>query len=574
MLDDFSSEQGIAYKILVNSIVNNKCSHAYLINTNGYSKGFDLAVSFAKYILCPLNKTNNQNCVNCNQCHLIDENAFSDLKIISSDGLWIKKEQTDELQSAFSLKSINSGKLVYIINGVENLNVSASNSILKFLEEPSDGIVAILVTDNIYNVLNTIVSRCQVINLNNVGVKSDNMLVNIASNLFNDSGKIDEFVSDNDSMDKVSHVIDFIVYLDKNKLDTILYIDKLWNSFFVSKDDYYKAMRLPPDSVVTEPEKTVVTIKKTVKPVVPAKDSNISQTASRPIQKATLSAVYHNNYSLNDAIYEILCCLSNVSEKKFYGVSVLTDILKGSNSEKIKQNKLYEIPEYGALKNIPYADVRAMIEWMIEKHFILHCDFVRTHRAQSVELERKQVIMRVVIIVFPSSGIPYHEASPVGSAQQIARAIIHVVKGIRLSPKNLKVVSKGKFGDEEGVGALQIGLLVIGAARKAGLIEEPFFKRIVTGEISALQNRCGRLQSVVPVADNEMLSHVALQIGLEQYGRNVMEVGVGPPLVGGVGKQKRGVIHGQHRTQGRLGHRKHLDLIKIDGVVPKTSIAV
>ncbi len=238
MLDDFSSEQAIVYKILKNSIVNDKCSHAYLINTNGYSKGLDLAKSFAKYLLCPLNKTNNQECVNCNQCHLIDENAFSDFKVIESDGLWIKKEQTDELLSDFSFKSVNSNKMVYIINGAHCLNASAANSILKFLEEPCDGIVAVLVTDNIYKVLNTIVSRCQVINLNSVLDKSSDMLVNVANYLYDDSGKVNAFVTDNSSFSMISHVIDFLVYLRNNKLDTIVYIDKLWNCFFVSKDDF------------------------------------------------------------------------------------------------------------------------------------------------------------------------------------------------------------------------------------------------------------------------------------------------------------------------------------------------
>ena len=226
MLDDFSVEQSIAFKILKNSILKNKCSHAYLFNTNGYSKGYDLAVAFAKFLLCPSHYTNCSNCDNCNICHLIDENAYSDLKIINSDGIWIKKEQTDELQSIFSLKSSNSGKLVYIINGADKLNISASNSILKFLEEPVDDIVAILITDNIYNVIGTIVSRCQVINLNCDVVKSDNMLLNIASILYNDSSSINNFVGDENSFDRIQHVIDFLIFLNDNKLDMLIYIDK------------------------------------------------------------------------------------------------------------------------------------------------------------------------------------------------------------------------------------------------------------------------------------------------------------------------------------------------------------
>lgn len=242
MFDDFISEQRVAYNILKNSVVNNKCSHAYLINTNGYHRGFDFAKAFAKMLLCPSCKTNLNDC-DCTQCSLIDNNAYSDLKIIDSDGLWIKKEQMDDLQNDFSKKSINSGRKVYIINGAHNLNISASNSILKFLEEPEEGIVAILVTDNIYNVLGTIVSRCQVINLNTVSTTSDNMLLNIANELYDDSSKIGDFVNDSTNLDKVNKVINFVKYLDSNGLDTLLYINELWNDS-ISKDDYLFAFDL------------------------------------------------------------------------------------------------------------------------------------------------------------------------------------------------------------------------------------------------------------------------------------------------------------------------------------------
>jgi DNA polymerase-3 subunit delta' len=239
-LDDFISDQAIAYKIFKNSIIKNKLSHAYLINTNGYHKGFDFAKAFAKYLLCPNNETGSHE---CSVCHLVDNNSYSEFKVIEADGLWIKKEQTDELQEMFSMKSL-SGRKVYIINGVENLNISASNSILKFLEEPEEGIVAILITDNIYKVLGTIVSRCQVINLNNVQVKSDDMLLNVGNQLYNDSDKISEFVNDSESINRIGHVIDFIEYLYSNKLDTLVYINKYWNDFFKGKDDYLFAFNI------------------------------------------------------------------------------------------------------------------------------------------------------------------------------------------------------------------------------------------------------------------------------------------------------------------------------------------
>ena len=84
MLDDFISDQAIAYKIFKNSIIKNKLSHAYLINTNGYHKGFDFAKAFSKYLLCPNNETGNHE---CSVCHLIDNNSYSEFKVIEADGL-------------------------------------------------------------------------------------------------------------------------------------------------------------------------------------------------------------------------------------------------------------------------------------------------------------------------------------------------------------------------------------------------------------------------------------------------------------------------------------------------------
>ena len=85
--------------------------------------------------------------------------------------------------------------------------------------------------------MGTIVSRCQVINLNNNDVYSDSMIVNIANKLYDESDKIDSFVNDSNSLEKIDHVISFIKYLDSNGLGTILYINDVWNKYF-SKDDY------------------------------------------------------------------------------------------------------------------------------------------------------------------------------------------------------------------------------------------------------------------------------------------------------------------------------------------------
>lgn len=224
MLDEFMNEQKVAHRILTNSIIKNKCSHAYLIETNGYLKKIELAKAFAKYLLCPNNYSNNQRCVNCTQCENIDKNIFGELKIIEPDGMWIKKEQLLELQEEFKMKSVLANKKVYIITDATKLNPSSSNSILKFLEEPSDNIVAILLADNIHQLLDTIVSRCQVITLNKI-LQTEN--------------KLESLLSVNiENLDLVKETsVNFINEIEKQKEKTILYTKKLFHNNIQDKNE-------------------------------------------------------------------------------------------------------------------------------------------------------------------------------------------------------------------------------------------------------------------------------------------------------------------------------------------------
>ena len=221
MFDEYKESQQIVYKTLTNEIKNNKYSHAYLFEANGNPDAFSLVMGFVKMLLCPYNYSNNEKCVNCTICERIDKNIYSDLKIIEPDGMWIKKEQLDELQKEFSTKSVESNKKVYIINGAEKLNPQAANSMLKFLEEPEEGIIAILITNNVYQLLSTIVSRCQIISL----AKSTTKNININ-------------LSKEELEEKLDSINNFVKYLEKEKLDTIIMSNKLWHDIYKERKDY------------------------------------------------------------------------------------------------------------------------------------------------------------------------------------------------------------------------------------------------------------------------------------------------------------------------------------------------
>lgn len=218
MLDEYIESQKIVYKTLKNAVTKKIYSHAYLFESNGNSDTLNLVLAFVKTLLCPNNYSNKEKCVNCTQCDKIDKNIFSEFKIINPDGMWIKKEQLDELQKDFSVKSVESSKKIYIINEAEKLNVQASNSILKFLEEPEDNIIAILITNNIYQLLDTIVSRCQIISLS----KNNKKIIQI----------------DETEQQKLEYINNFIKNLEMKNIDTLLYTQKLWHDNFKDRIDY------------------------------------------------------------------------------------------------------------------------------------------------------------------------------------------------------------------------------------------------------------------------------------------------------------------------------------------------
>ena len=231
MLDDYQKDQPIIYKILKNQIVKEKNSHAYLFETNGYYDSQKFIKAFIKSLLCPNKYLNKEKCNNCHQCEVIEAGNFPEIKIINPDGLWIKKEQLQELQNEFNEKAIIGTKRIYIINGAEKLNKSAANSILKFLEEPEGNIIAILITENVYGVLETIRSRCQILRLKESSIENTNSQID----------KIKKILNIDLEEELINKIIEFVDYYEAHHINTILYMNKIWNEFIKTKDNMITA---------------------------------------------------------------------------------------------------------------------------------------------------------------------------------------------------------------------------------------------------------------------------------------------------------------------------------------------
>ena len=149
----------------------NKLSHVYLIETNNIDACFKDLIKLIKKINC--SNIYKEACSDCNLCNLIDKYLLPSLIIVEPDGKNIKKEQILDLKRKFSTTSTLTKENIYIIKNAEKLNNSSANTMLKFVEEPTDNIIGFFITSNINNVIPTIKSRCEELIINYLNETDD-----------------------------------------------------------------------------------------------------------------------------------------------------------------------------------------------------------------------------------------------------------------------------------------------------------------------------------------------------------------------------------------------------------------
>lgn len=156
-------EQPIVYHALSNAVNEGRISSAWLFTGPYGTPKYEAAILLAQSIFCEENK-DSLACETCNTCRRVKDGIYSDLVILDGRETTISKDMVDSLQEKFSKTALEkNGQRVYIIRNCENATIAAQNSMLKFLEEPGNGITAILLTDNVNRLLPTVISRCTVL---------------------------------------------------------------------------------------------------------------------------------------------------------------------------------------------------------------------------------------------------------------------------------------------------------------------------------------------------------------------------------------------------------------------------
>jgi DNA polymerase III subunit delta' len=161
--DQLEELQPTVLKMLKNSLRKNRVAHAYLLEGMRGTGKREIALLFTKTLFCHDLVDGFKPCEACSNCKRINNGNHPDVHIVEPEGLSIKVDQIRSLQTEFSKKGVESLKKVYLLVHADKMSVSASNSLLKFLEEPSTGTVAFLLTEQPQQILPTILSRCQVL---------------------------------------------------------------------------------------------------------------------------------------------------------------------------------------------------------------------------------------------------------------------------------------------------------------------------------------------------------------------------------------------------------------------------
>ncbi len=189
---------------LIQTVLNDRISHAQLFHGKLGAGTFALALAYAQFIFCH-NKQETDSCGTCPSCLKIKNLSHPDLHFsfpvqleakkktsdsfvqewremvienpYSSEQNWYRKngnenkkgligvDESAEISKKISLKAYEGGYKISILWLAENMNAAAANKLLKLIEEPPNNTLIFLCVENLESILPTILSRTQVIKL-------------------------------------------------------------------------------------------------------------------------------------------------------------------------------------------------------------------------------------------------------------------------------------------------------------------------------------------------------------------------------------------------------------------------
>ncbi|KMT40428.1 DNA polymerase III subunit delta' [Melissococcus plutonius] len=237
--------QADIYQQLQRSFINKHLSHAYLFEGMKGTGKKECALWLTKLLFCT-QIVNSEPCDRCNNCLRVQKEEHPDVLKIIPDGQTIKKDQVLRLKSEFTKSGMETTQKVFLIEQADKMNVSAANSLLKFLEEPNNESMVILETTQLIKMLPTIQSRCQILHFQplnkrtlfkallneKVSQTSAELLIELTSS-FNKAVKLSQDEWFNEARETIGQ---WVEYFKKDDLQAFIYVQKKMIKIFKEKD--------------------------------------------------------------------------------------------------------------------------------------------------------------------------------------------------------------------------------------------------------------------------------------------------------------------------------------------------
>ncbi|AMB99224.1 hypothetical protein AWM75_04025 [Aerococcus urinaehominis] len=149
-------------QLMTQVVCANRLGHAYLLAGQAGAGPADMALYLSCALFCQQAQSG-QPCGHCQHCQRIIKEEFPDVTRIRPDGQSIKIDQVRAVKQDLAMSGLEGSQQVFIFYEAEKLTSGAANALLKFLEEPHNGVYFFLLTKQTDQVLATIQSRCQLV---------------------------------------------------------------------------------------------------------------------------------------------------------------------------------------------------------------------------------------------------------------------------------------------------------------------------------------------------------------------------------------------------------------------------
>ena len=155
--------------------------HAYILSGYHHVGKTALAEEFARALMCVSSSSSGQPCGACSACRRVGRGTHPDVtlydlarqqetaeKSSTSKNLSLNIQTVRDITSSISLRPMEARHRVVIVDDVETMQETAQEAFLKTLEEPPPYAVILLLTTDAELLLETIRSRCTVLQLQTV----------------------------------------------------------------------------------------------------------------------------------------------------------------------------------------------------------------------------------------------------------------------------------------------------------------------------------------------------------------------------------------------------------------------